>query len=139
MIYMNKDVTGPWIAGILGKVWTPENSSTIASLSSKGDHVATVWYLDYTKASIQCHIAIQGYVGKEFWNLAFSYPFNQLKVKKIIVCISSANVKMDSLAKKLGFKEEGRVSDCYPKGEGMVIFTMDRENCRFLGEHNGKR
>jgi hypothetical protein len=38
----------------------------------------------------------------------------------------------------MGFSEEARIKDCHPDGD-IILYTLKREDCRFLGERYGKR
>jgi hypothetical protein len=38
---------------------------------------------------------------------------------------------------KLGFIEEARIKDAFPDGD-MVLLTLTKDKCRFLGEKYGK-
>ena len=63
--------------------------------------------------------------------ITFDYPFNQLGVKKLIGQVPSSNLKALEFDKKLGFKEEARISDVFPDGD-LIVLSMRREDCRWL-------
>jgi len=61
----------------------------------------------------------------------FDYPFRQLEVDKIIVQMSSSNIKSSNLAKRLGFELEAQIKDAYPDGD-RLIYTLTKDNCKWL-------
>ena len=138
MLCFDKDLIGQWVARRVNGVFTPENSSCIGLLDKEGNIVAGVWYEMYTKTSIMTHIAIDGKMSKEFLAVIFDYPFVQLGVDKLIGPTSSSNEDAIRFNHKLGFVEEARIKDAYPDGD-MVLLTMTKDKCRFLGERYGKR
>lgn len=138
MLSFDKDIVGQWVANRVNGVFTPENSSCIGLLDKDGNLVAGVWYESYTKTSIIAHIAIEGRMSKEFLSVIFNYPFVQLGVNKIIGIVNSSNEDALRLDNKLGFVEEARIKDVYPDGD-MVLLTMTKDKCRFLGERYGKK
>jgi hypothetical protein len=129
---------GTWVARRVNGVFTPENSSCIGLLDKEENIIAGVWYEMYTKTSIMTHIAIDGKMSKEFLAVIFDYPFVQLGVNKLIGPTSSSNEDAIRFNHKLGFVEEARIKDAYPDGD-MVLLTMTKDKCRFLGERYGKR
>jgi RimJ/RimL family protein N-acetyltransferase len=64
--------------------------------------------------------------------ISFSYPFEQLRVSKLIAQVPSRNRKALDFDLKLGFKQEAIVADIYPDGEDLLILSMRREDCRWL-------
>lgn len=112
--------------------------STCIGWTNKGSVVAGVIYEYFTGASITATIAKtpESMLPPGFVRSIFRYPFDQLHVKKIIAYVMESNQKSIELLKKMGFVTEGRVTDAYPDGD-MIIYTMTRPQCRWLGEQNG--
>ena len=131
-------MVGHWIARRVNATFTPENSSCIGLLNKERQLIAGVWYEAYTKTSIITHIAIEERMSKEFLAIIFDYPFVQLGVNKLIGPTNSSNENAIRFNLKLGFKEEARVKNAFPDGD-MVLLTMTKDECRFLGEKYGKR
>lgn len=100
-------------------------------LEKDGEIIAATGYEDFTGASVRTHIAVKGRVTKEFIRYIFWYPFEQLKVKKLIGLVSSGNEKALKLDKNFGFVEEAVVKDVYQDGD-LHVLTMTKEQCRFL-------
>jgi len=135
MLCFDKDLLGPFIAQKLDMVWTPENSTTIGWVTDKIESV--VWYEDFNKKSVTCHIYIEKGLNRQYLHTIFDYPFVQLGVDKIIGPVKSNNQKAIDYDKKLGFKEEARLLDAFPDAD-LIFFVMNKNECRFLGEKYGK-
>lgn len=116
-------------------VWTPENSSTIGWVTDEIE--AVVWYEDFNKRSVTCHIYLENGLNKQYLHTIFDYPFVQLGVNKIIAPVVSSNDKSVEFVKKLGFEEQARLLDVFPTGD-LLFFVMSKDKCRFLGERYGK-
>jgi RimJ/RimL family protein N-acetyltransferase len=117
--------------------WTPDNSTAIGLLKDN-EIVAGVWYEDYNKVSIMCHIAITGKMTPKYLNIIFDYPFVQLGVNKIVVPVLSDNKASIKFVKNLGFEENARLLDVSPEGD-MIFFVMTKDKCRFIGERYGQK
>jgi hypothetical protein len=133
---LDKTVVGTWIAKRVNAIFTPENSTCIGLLDKDGNVVAGVWYESYTKTSIVTHIAVEKRMSKKFISVIFDYPFVQLGVDKLIGPTNSSNENAMRFIQKLGFVEEARIKDAFPDGD-MVLFTMTKSKCRFIGEKHG--
>lgn len=94
-------------------------------LELNGRLIAGVAYEDYNGASVTCHIAVEGRVTRYFLWAIFDYPFNQLKVKKIIAPVVESNEKSVRFVKKLGFRKEAQILDAHPDGT-VLIYTTDQ-------------
>lgn len=116
-------------------VWTPENSTTIGWVTDEIE--AVVWYEDFNKKSVTCHIYLEKGLNRQYLHTIFDYPFVQLGVDKIIGPVKSNNQKAIDFDKKLGFKEEARLLDAFPDAD-LIFFVMNKDDCRFLGEKYGK-
>lgn len=134
MISTDKDLLGPFIAEKLNMVWTPENSTTIGWVTEEIESV--VWYEDFNKKSVTCHIYLKKGLNKQYLHTIFDYPFVQLGVDKIIAPVISSNDKSVEFVKKLGFEEQARLLDVFPTGD-LLFFVMSKDKCKFLGERYG--
>ena len=128
---------GYWVAKRVNGGYFKERSQSIG-LKKDGKIVAGVIYQDYNNRSIVCHIAIDGRMTKDFLWVIFDYPFKVCEVEKIIVPVASENKKSNKIVTNMGFTEEARIKDCHPDGD-IILYTLKREDCRFLGERYGKR
>ena len=126
---------GYWVADRVQGQYFAEGSSAIG-LQKHGETIAGVIYENWNQASIMCHIAIEGRMTKGYLKAIFAYPFEICRVKKIIVPVTSDNVKSLKFVNNLGFVEEARIKDGAPNGD-IIFLTLAREKCRFLGVKNG--
>lgn len=92
-----------------------------------------VFFTDFNYASVQIHVAsfAPNWINKQLLWLVFDYPFNHLKVKKLIGLVPETNKAAQSFDIGLGFVLETTVKDVFPNGD-MLVFGMYREQCRFL-------
>lgn len=135
-IVCDKYAVGPWVAERIHGQFTPENSQAIGL--SRGKMVAGVLYENWNGASVVCHIAIEGLLTPRYLAVIFDYPFNVLGVKKIIAPIASTNLQSIDFVVNLGFSKEAQLLDAHPDGT-LYLFTMSRQQCRFIGERYGKK
>lgn len=128
-------VVGQWVAAQIGGV-LQDNSAAIG-LERDGQLVAGVIYESWNGRSIVCHIAIAGRITAGFMRAICRYPFDACGVHKVIGPIPSGNTKAIQNAIRIGFVEEARLKDADPTGD-IVLFTLTRDKCRYLGASYGK-
>jgi len=120
------------IAKAAGCVFNPAVNHVI-SRTSQGNLAGGIIFQDYNIASVSIHAA--GFEPRWLNNnmlwIAFNYPFEQLGVKKLVATVSSRNQRALDFNRKLGFKEEARISDIFPDAD-LVVLAMRREDCRWL-------
>ena len=126
-----KDDLGRWLCHRTGGNYSGEGQ--YIGLVNNGVLVAVVGYEDYNGKSIRMHVAAEGksWLNKEFLWYAFHYPFNELKVTKILGLVDSTNEAALRFDKHLGMIEEAVIKDAAPHGN-LHILTMTRDQCRFL-------
>jgi RimJ/RimL family protein N-acetyltransferase len=133
-------VTGPdvghWVMNQMGGSYHADCSEAIG-LHDGESVICGVVYENWNRASIVCHIALQRPLTKKYLAAIFHYPFMVADVGKIIAPITSDNSKAVRLVQKMGFSEEARITNAAPTGD-IVLFTLARESCRFLGDRYGK-
>lgn len=82
--------------------------------------------------SITSHVALDTTTAPRAWlAFCFRYVFDQLKVKKMIGIVDSTNEKAIRFDRRLGYVHEATIKDAGRHGDSL-IFTMTREQCRFL-------
>lgn len=136
MIVLGHEV-GRWVAAKNNQMYFEANSQAVG-WEKDGEIVAGVIYDGWNKRSIVCHIAATQSLTATFLAKVFDYSFRQLQVHKMIATVSSKNFKSIRLVTHMGFKEEAKIKDAHPLGD-IVIFTMTKEDCKFLGEKYVKR
>lgn len=113
-------------------------SCTAIGLERNGELIAGVVYDHYAFRSICIHVAAEGshWLNREFLKAAFGYPFNQLRVNKVIGLVDSANAAARRFDEHLGFQVEGVIRDAAKHGD-LIFYSMTRAQCRWLGELHG--
>lgn len=134
-INSNAEEVGPWVARNVFGSWT---GCPAIGLEHDGRMIAGVLYENWNRRSIVCHVAVQGLLTPAYLAAIFHYPFVYLGCEKIIAPVSEGNLESIRFISKLGFQEEARLLDAHPEGS-LLIFTMSRQSCRFLGERYGQR
>lgn len=126
---------GPWICARTGGNYV---EGTAIGLEKDGELVAGVLYDEWNKASIRMHVAAEGknWLNRDYLWFCFHYPFEQLKVRKLIGVVASSNAQALKFDKHLGFVEEWRISEAHPEGD-LVVLTMTRQQCRYLERNHG--
>ena len=136
MLTWDNQLVGPWVSKIVDTSLC-DRMSSLGWLNSEGKLTAGVVYDHYTFASIAATIAIEGTINRQFLRAIFDYPFNQLRVKKVVAYVAESNLRSIRFLKKAGFKREAVLKDIYEDGD-MYVYTMTREQCRWIGEGNGQ-
>lgn len=134
-IRSDPEVVGPWVAKRIFGPWT---GCPALGLERGGALVAGVLYENWNRRSVTCHIAVQGLMTPAYLAAIFHYPFVYLGCDKILAPVAESNAESIKFVKKLGFQEEARILDAHPDGS-LLIFTMTRQDCRFIGERYGQR
>ena len=100
--------------------------------------MAGVLYEDWNHANVVCHIAGEGnWATREYLNVIFDYPFNQLQVKRITVPVGSTNLKSINLVTRMGFALECTLTQAIPDGD-LHLFRMWRDECKYIRGRYGK-
>jgi RimJ/RimL family protein N-acetyltransferase len=136
LIVVHEDArVGPWVcARTDAGPYCPEVSTTIG-LEYKGELVGGVVFDGWNGASICIHVASNGskrWLNREFLWFVFHYAFEQLKVRKLIGRVADDNKAAMKFDLNLGFIEEAVIKDAC-RGGDLHIFTMTKEQCRWLG------
>lgn len=128
---------GHWVCARTGGTYTPEDSVSIGRVEGN-QIIGGVVFDHYNGASIAMHCAGEGsWINREFLRKAFGYPFDQLKVQKILGFVDSTNAAARRLDEHLGFVLEATIENATPKGD-LLIYSMTREQCKFLGGRYGR-
>lgn len=120
------------IAKAIGVMFNPVCDVSIVRVED-GQLLGGALYQGYTGASIRIHVVgfHPRWIDRDALWMAFHYPFDQLGCTKVIGFVPSINLKALDFNRKLGFKEEARISDVF-RGADLVIMSMRREDCRWL-------
>jgi RimJ/RimL family protein N-acetyltransferase len=127
---------GHWVANkIKGTYHAGDNA---IGLLKDGKIIAGVLYENWNGRSIVAHMSIEGRLTPAYIGAIFDYAYNVCNVHKVILPVGSANAKSIKLVENMGFAEEGRIADASPEGD-VIIYTLKKSDCRFLGESYGKK
>lgn len=95
---------------------------------------AAALYDVFEPATCRMHIFSDGsraWLNREALYTAFSYPFLQCGLRRVTGLIASRNTPSLSLARRLGFRDEGVCPNSLPDDD-VIVLGMLREHCRFL-------
>jgi len=100
---------------------------------------AMTGYSAWTPNSVTMHVAgdeddasDRAAVGTALLGPSFQYPFVEQDRKLAIIGVLSSNAKSLAMCERLGFKEFCRVPQAWDDDTDMVLFSMRREDCRWL-------
>lgn len=98
----------------------------------EGILIAGAFFENYNGQTVMGHIALDTHITPRKWmRFCFRYVFDQLKVKKVVGIVDSTNEKAIRYDKHLGYVHEATIKDGGRHGDSL-IFTMTREQCRYL-------
>lgn len=97
------------------------------------------WVVGYTAfigKTCQMHMVNLkgGYTPKLLLKSAFEYPFNICDLQKVFGIVNSNNTKAMEYDQKLGFKEVYRFNGVHDDGGDIVVFEMNKSDCRWIKE-----
>lgn len=135
---------------------TPEQRQLAADLLLRevgvqpcGDQQAIFW-VNNDSGQIEWIVGYTGFIGKTcqmhmvnfgtqktprhlLW-AAFDYPFNQLGLASVLGVVNSKNEKAMRYDQHLGFQEVLRFPGVHDNGGDLVLFKMDKAQCRWIKE-----
>lgn len=105
----------------------------IEVVDSDGKVRGMVGYDLFTPNSVWTHIALESVAaGRGLLQAGFAYPFVQLGLKMMIASVASSNEKSKRLVEHLGFREVHRFKDGMKDGEDLILYQLNRDECRWL-------
>lgn len=137
-IIFDAEIVGPWVSERAGGEF--ERKISAIGLVRNDKLVAGVVFSDYFhNRSVCMHVAAEGkyWMTREYLRVCFDYPFNQLRVNKILGLVDSTNHSARRFDEHLGFVLEHAIRDAGRVGD-LLIYSMTRQQCRFLGDGYGK-
>lgn len=126
-------VVGHWVAAQTDGCYSPETATAIGLQNDAGEIAAGTMFENCNGVSLIAHMAVTGRLTRSFIGAIFRYAFVQCGVRKVILPVPSTNTKCCDFVMHLGFAEEARVRHAAPGGD-IILFTLERKHCRFLGE-----
>ena len=87
------------------------------------------------KNSAAVHIVIEDPIVLKhgFFEAMFNMAFGHER-EYVFANVASDNLKVQKLAKHVGFKEMIRLPDALEKGRDMVVLRLERGDCKYLGD-----
>ena len=79
-----------------------------------------------------------GYTPKQLLKAAFDYPFNHCNLEMVFGIVNSNNVKAMEYDQKLGFTEAKRFVKMHDDGGDLVVFEMNKADCRWIRERKNE-
>lgn len=134
------DRVGAWVCAQIGGTYTGVDSASIG-LEEDGEIIAGVMFDHWNGRSIAMHVAAKSdkkWMTRGYLRFCFWYPFEQLKVKKIIGLVDESNKAARKFDENLGFALEARIKDACIGGD-LLIYSMTKERCRFLERRYGNK
>ena len=132
-IVINDPRVGEWVREAIPKVrcWT-EGFKSLAAVEN-GELVGAVVYDAFTPYECCIHVRLDkpGCKTPQVLREVFSYPFEQLKLRRLTGLVGSNNEKGRKLCIWLGFHLEGCKKDALGD-ENEMVYGMVREDCRWL-------
>lgn len=97
---------------------------------NEGTVKALVLYFDYTGYSITMDICAPKALTRSLIKEMFDYPFNQLKVEKLIGFIDQRNILSQETFSRLGCKQETEIKDFFGKGISRLVYAATKEDVK---------
>lgn len=124
---------------LLKPLQQPPSSSMIgfATRTPRGELAGIVGF-DYHR-----HCDITGYMrgvrrvwaSEKLFEIAFSFVYNHLKVKRITAGIRSNNTASIHLCGRLGFRKEGLLRNYFSDGDDLLLMGLLRNECKYLKQN----
>lgn len=139
MIVLGKGVV-EWIASRTGE-FNGFGTDVGIGWQREGQIVAGVAYANWNGVNVECHIASDGskrWLTKKYLWTIFDYPFKQLKVNRITVCVGEGNTDSRRFVEGLGFTLEATLVSAHPTGD-LLVYRMFKESCKWVTSDFAKR
>ena len=131
-------IFGPWFAEKMGIKWIAGQAQYIGLFDTDlNQPIASCMYEGFNGRSVRVHLATEGpnWLNREYLWFCFYYPFEQLKVTKLIALIESNNLKSVKWTKHCGYQLEATLKDAGQDAD-LLIYTMTKEQCKWLNLRN---
>lgn len=136
-------VTGQWVVD-----WVAQQTNDYGTFGKaqglgwvSGDELrAGVVYCDWNRVNVSCHIAsdrTRRWATRTFLWAIFDYPFRQLGVKRMTVCIGEGNSDSRRFVEHLGFRLEATLQDAHPSGD-LLVYVLRKEWCKWVAQESDR-
>lgn len=137
-ILVNNELVGQFVCSANGTRYVSGSASGLGSLVG-GVLRGGVIFEKYTgpRGSVQLHVAGTGqWATPNFLWHVFNYCFAQLQVTKALGIVDSVNIAALRFDRHIGFVEEATITGAGRNGSDLIILSMTRAQCRWLGEED---
>ena len=123
-----------WLADKTGGVGT--DMVVCIGLEKDGQLIAVTGYNLFNGKSCHVHFCIEkgAYPTRQYIWFVHYYAFVQAGLTMMIALMAASNERILRLARHLGYVEKYRIDDAHPEGE-MILCTLTKENCKYLGDN----
>lgn len=92
-----------------------------------------VIYTNFTRRTVQMHQAgfVLAWPTPQLMFCIYDFPFNYLKVEKIIATVPSTNQRAMNITRKMGFTHVTTIPEAVVDGD-MEILSLSRADCKYL-------
>lgn len=90
-------------------------------------------YVPGARAAMHCAGEGKTWLTRRFLFACFDYAFNQLKLAALINPVAASNEASLRFTKHIGFTEVARVKQAWDGVDDLVLLSMHRDECRWLG------
>jgi len=131
MILFGSAEHGRIVARAAGLGFDPEVDYCISRVNP--ELLGGVIYTNNTRRTVQMHMAgfVPRWATPELMWVIYDFPFNYLRVERVIATVPSTNARSIDIVFKMGFEHQTSIPDVVIEGD-MEIFSMTRGECRWL-------
>jgi RimJ/RimL family protein N-acetyltransferase len=104
-------------------------------LEKDSELIAGVLYEGYTGVAVWAHVAaIPGarWLNRDFLRYSLEYAYTEMGCKHIFGWVEAGNIQARRFDEHLGFRPVAQIEGAGKDGGAVVIYRMDRDDCRFL-------
>jgi hypothetical protein len=133
VILFGDTLHGRLVARAAGIGYDPEVDFCISRIDQAGELLGGVIYTNNTGRTVQMHMAAGAprWPTPQFMWAIYDFPFNYLKVERVIGTVPSTNKRALKIDYKMGFKHVVTIPGIV-RGGDMEILSMSREECKYL-------
>lgn len=113
-----------WAGEKFGAFFSPP--ATVIGLLDNGKPVCAGIFNDYTGENIELSVVAEGIIPRRFLQFCAEYAFNHVGCVRVTARSRASNTRVASLAKRLGFTQEGRLRRFYGD-EDAILYGLLRD------------
>jgi RimJ/RimL family protein N-acetyltransferase len=128
-----------WVSKVIGvkNKWRDYQSIGIEKNGEIIGGVVVNEYVEHARCSIHCAGVGKRWLNRSFLNAVFNYVFVQLKCNAVINIVDINNIDSMKFTKHVGFNQIYTIKGGGENGIDVVIFEMQKINCKWIGNKNG--